>query len=1021
MGIVQLIPGTQQLASANARLWEAFNHIAILPGTPRLSLAPDHTLECLAFLATCTLLLFLLTSMTYTSKRIKCVMLAVVSAALGNAILAFCQYFSHAAQSIGMDFHGAFLNRNHFAFLMLMGIITGLGLMASLLSEQRRFSHSLPYDYANREKHTSMLGVAVLAFVLFAMIAAQIISLSRGAFIGMTIAATCFIIIWLLLARHVPSEQKHKALALTATVGAALTIGLPVALNQLSQRYQQLEINELTLDSRWLVWQDAARLIRDFWTWGIGLGAFPHLIQRYESGNFTQQLVDHAHNDYLELAAEIGVPLTVCLLLLLIFLCWRTVRSVRTSHGTRKWAAVGAVLTILGVAIHEVVDFNLQAWPNALVFMAVLALLDASTRQPQPPLHTQRRGRFSFRLPCLVLAVLTLCAVPTLIHCVKAASASSELSAHLRQTDSDFRPQFTFQQRQELYQKARGHVLNRHRLLKHAATAKMLFAEHKLDHHFEHIQDACELIAEAARRAPADGITAIFLARFFDIGRTFELNDLPPSHLNQLYDWAAQCQPTLSATAEDAATAAFNNYLQTVANDEPEAVVQQARDKAIRDIQHCLTLSGASYGQLYNQLFQLCPDLSELLTYVPENTSSLLALLRVFHRQGHHHEALALIRRLQKQQSQLTPEEQLHLLTQKAWHLTLTEQSPRLPEVWNEYAQLLQNPYWEQPETKSSRQTDSLRHQIAKLQQLEATQPSSPARILKIAQLQRTQGHQIDTMRTLLKLTYLDENHPELTPQLLSKAQQCLGDPHLLGHDYFLPRALFLDVALEIMQARHTDMSEQLPHLIEQLEHIETKAVNWLQRHLIPLFRARAHILLKQPQQAQEALLTCLEICPDNALALLKLQQLAPDALSERQRQLCRLLISQTPHPIAQFHGGLDWLALTTTPQTVNAMHQQIQLQYTFVCRNDINEKLELDVVFQNQQNIIYFADRITFTHGQEHTLRVGEIVQIQRQWQPALLALDRLHRIPANGMVFAHCRKQGFPSPVAFAFKLKI
>jgi O-antigen ligase len=87
------------------------------------------------------------------------------------------------------------------------------------------------------------------------------------------------------------------------------------------------------------------------------------------SGSFYTDLVDKAHNDYLQLLTETGVvgfAITI----------WFLVAGFRTAlPKIRKWpsningaVALAALVAISGILVHSLVDFNLEIPANALLF-----------------------------------------------------------------------------------------------------------------------------------------------------------------------------------------------------------------------------------------------------------------------------------------------------------------------------------------------------------------------------------------------------------------------------------------------------------------------------------------------------------------------------------------------------------------------------------------------------------------------------------------------------------------------------
>src|SRR5204862_8041987 len=98
---------------------------------------------------------------------------------------------------------------------------------------------------------------------------------------------------------------------------------------------------------------------RDFLPLGSGLGTFRPVYHLYEDpGRGTTTYVIHAHNDYAEVALEMGVPGIVLMIFFLawwVAAAWRACRSVEAGSYTRAASiASGAVL------VHRLVDFPLR-------------------------------------------------------------------------------------------------------------------------------------------------------------------------------------------------------------------------------------------------------------------------------------------------------------------------------------------------------------------------------------------------------------------------------------------------------------------------------------------------------------------------------------------------------------------------------------------------------------------------------------------------------------------------------------
>lgn len=116
------------------------------------------------------------------------------------------------------------------------------------------------------------------------------------------------------------------------------------------------------------------RAVRDFMPWGTGLGSFRSVYQLYESRDqISTTYVIHAHNDYVELALELGVA---GILLIIAFLVWwgRAVwHAWRYAEGG-IYARAASIATA-AVLVHSLVDFPLRTAAISAAFAMCLALL----------------------------------------------------------------------------------------------------------------------------------------------------------------------------------------------------------------------------------------------------------------------------------------------------------------------------------------------------------------------------------------------------------------------------------------------------------------------------------------------------------------------------------------------------------------------------------------------------------------------------------------------------------------------
>ena len=391
---------TRWLAPETFQAWNALHGLGLDAVAARLSLAPVETWRQVLFFLLLGLCYFLGLNLCRQRRDIFTLAAAVVASAVLDALVGFYPEFAGArpwywyidgATAPG-TVSGTFLNHNHFACLMTMGVLMAFGLLFAILARkgyrQPRPETSAPGSPGNDRKVAeswvesaetpayALPGALALLFVLFILVVAQALSYSRGGGISMLVLGLVFFLWWLY--RGSRFQQKRHIVACLAVLVGAGYIALFEAANRLAERYALLAggIEQLTTEGRLLIWQDALPMLKTWWLTGIGSGAFANVSPRYESGWALDMLFLHAHNDWLEALVEFGLPMAGSLMIaLLVWLAIQGRRLQRQADSRLRWLGLGALFAIVAVLLHELVDFNLQAPAVATVFVALLVVL----------------------------------------------------------------------------------------------------------------------------------------------------------------------------------------------------------------------------------------------------------------------------------------------------------------------------------------------------------------------------------------------------------------------------------------------------------------------------------------------------------------------------------------------------------------------------------------------------------------------------------------------------------------------
>jgi O-antigen ligase len=102
--------------------------------------------------------------------------------------------------------------------------------------------------------------------------------------------------------------------------------------------------DNLAKESRLVVWKAGVKMIKENPLIGVGLGNFRAVVLDYEEPGENVRLM--AHNTYIEFAAEMGIPVLLLFITMLLASCW-TLEKVR--RGARQSGQAGLRLCAEGM------------------------------------------------------------------------------------------------------------------------------------------------------------------------------------------------------------------------------------------------------------------------------------------------------------------------------------------------------------------------------------------------------------------------------------------------------------------------------------------------------------------------------------------------------------------------------------------------------------------------------------------------------------------------------------------------
>jgi O-antigen ligase len=263
---------------------------------------------------------------------------------------------------------GPYVNRNHFAGFS--ELVLPIALVPLLLGRVRR---------------ERLIIVAILAIV---PLIALMLSASRGGIISFA-AEIVFLALALGLRR---TGGRHVFIGGLVLLIAFLAVSW-IGVGQVLSRFSTLQTLEVREEKRASMRHGAWRIFNDHPVLGTGLGTLQQVYPPYET-LYDGKVVNHAHNDYLEVLAETGALGGLCCAWFVGTIFIGALRFLQSGNSFATTIQLCGWTGCWGLLVHSLVDFNLHIPSNLLLFV-LMGLLGSTeiTVPKKDPAEGRRRQR----------------------------------------------------------------------------------------------------------------------------------------------------------------------------------------------------------------------------------------------------------------------------------------------------------------------------------------------------------------------------------------------------------------------------------------------------------------------------------------------------------------------------------------------------------------------------------------------------------------------------------------------------
>ena len=283
---------------------------------------------------------------------------AIVTGAVASILLGVLQvtagdgsWYFYRITNLGTAV-GAFANANHFATLLLasMPVLAALGAMR--------------WRSAKTKQDRSLGGALTAAAAAVLLLGILINASSAVLLLGLPVMAGAALLALRLQPRQIRTGMAGIGLLLAFAALALVTVGKDLPGWGTSA----------SIETRAMFWSKTLQASRDHIVTGSGIGTFQQVYRRYEdAGAIDQWYANHAHNDYLEIALEGGVPAIILLGLFLLWWLRQGQLAWLTANGTPEQKA--AAVASAAILLHSSFDYPLRTAAIAAVMAVCLALL----------------------------------------------------------------------------------------------------------------------------------------------------------------------------------------------------------------------------------------------------------------------------------------------------------------------------------------------------------------------------------------------------------------------------------------------------------------------------------------------------------------------------------------------------------------------------------------------------------------------------------------------------------------------
>jgi len=270
---------------------------------------------------------------------------------------------------------GSFIYQNQLANYLALCSSIAIGILVSQLSHGTS-GDSLRHkvrDFALVLLSTKM----VIRLVLVVIIIALILTRSRMGNSAFFMALAVISLFAFFFYKRKPTNL--KLLIISFFFLDLILVGSLFGVEKVQQRLAETSLASETRDE---VVRDSIPIINDYPLTGTGGASFYSTFISYHPEPYTLYY-DHAHNDYIQFAVELGLPITLMLGVMMLYCLLISLQTMRRRHTSLdQGLAFGCSIAVLHMILHSSVDFSLQSPAVGILFLTILSISVIAAKLP---------------------------------------------------------------------------------------------------------------------------------------------------------------------------------------------------------------------------------------------------------------------------------------------------------------------------------------------------------------------------------------------------------------------------------------------------------------------------------------------------------------------------------------------------------------------------------------------------------------------------------------------------------------